>query len=71
MECLLSHPNSEDEKHAKSYSRESCSYENMSKIFLKPRARKYGVQYSHIYYSRLQAMKPRLAKAAGAKWGKC
>lgn len=71
MALLLQPPIPNDEEFIKPFSRATATYENLSQIFYTPQERKYGLQYSHIYYVRLNNMKPCLEKAAKRKWGKC
>lgn len=68
-ELLLSCPQPADETFTKDLVRATCSYEDLSRSFRVPVERKYGVQYSHIYYYRLQRMRKRLVAAAERKWG--
>ena len=66
---LLSVPRPEDEEFVKETSRESCRYENLSERFRTPPRKKYGLQYSQIYFIRLTKMKPILVDAAKQRWG--
>lgn len=68
-ETLLSCPQPEDETFKKDHVRATCSYEDLSRLFRVPAERKFGVQYSHIYFCRLQRMRERLVTAARRKWG--
>lgn len=45
------------------------NYCNESDRFKIPPEKRYGIQYSHMYYTRLNLMKPRLLNAAQKKWG--
>lgn len=66
---LLSAPKPEDEEFVEGLPRESCRYENLSERFRTPAQRKYGLQYSHIYFVRLTKMKRLLVDAAKQRWG--
>lgn len=70
-DTLLHPPIPQDEDFIKPFTRATATYENLSQIFRTPQERKYGLQYSHLYYVRLNIMKPRLEEAAKRKWGKC
>ena len=50
------------------FKREASTYTNLSQKFVVPQ-RNYGMQYSHLYFSRLNLMRSRLEKSATVKWG--
>ena len=68
-EELLCRPSEEDETFEKTQARSGCSYTNMCGRF-RLRERDYVTQYAHIYFSRLEKMRPYLEEAAAEKWGK-
>lgn len=68
----LQAPEVRDESFDKQYKRTSSTYVNKSKRFVVPRTtshKSYAVQYSHLYFVRLAAMRPVLERAASQKWG--
>ena len=67
-ETLLSRPTAADETFQKMHIRGSCSYENLCRQF-RLAERDYVTQYAHIYFTRLETMRPHLEKAAVKKWG--
>ena len=72
MECLLQPPNSHASvEFVSQYKRVNSTYENLSQKFIVPkqRERRYGIQYSNLYYTRLSKMRSTLVQSAIAKWG--
>ena len=65
---LLCAPTAEDEEFQKAHTRSSCSYENRCARF-RLRERHYATQYAHIYFTRLELMRPHVEAAAVKKWG--
>ena len=62
----------------KRHVRATCSFKVCKSAFRAPsgkknsdkeRDRRYGIQYSHIYFMRLEKMRMKLVKAAKQKWG--
>ena len=68
-EELLSLPTTGSESFQKARARSGCSYRNFCGEF-RLRERDYVSQYAHIYFARLQEMRPRLEEAAARKWGR-
>ena len=67
-EELLSGPVKGSESFQKTHTRSGCSYTNHCGDYLL-RERDYVTQYAHIYFNRLDTMRPHLEKAAARKWG--
>ncbi len=67
-ENLLSLPTASAEEFTKSFKRRTCGYEDSCCKF-KVKDRSYTRQYSHIYYTRLEQLRPRVENEAKNKWG--
>ena len=68
-ECgkLLSEPGDSP----KTVKRLTAEYENVSERFVHQRDRTFQKQYAHLYAARLSTMRPKLERAAKARWGTC
>ncbi|KAI0220272.1 DNA polymerase delta subunit 2 [Lamellibrachia satsuma] len=66
-ECgkLLSEPGDSP----KTVKRLTAEYENVSERFVHQRDRTFQKQYAHLYAARLSTMRPKLERAAKARWG--
>ena len=67
-EEFLCRPTAEDEAFRKTHTRSGCSYLNLCERF-RLRERNYVTQYAHIYFTRLEKMRPYLENAAAREWG--
>ena len=67
-EELLCPPTAEDGAFRKTHTRSGCSYRNLCGRF-RLRERNYVTQYAHIYFTRLEEMRPYLENAAAREWG--
>ena len=67
-EDLLSLPTAECEDFQRVRTRSSCSYQNGCERY-RLQDRNYVTQYAHIYFTRLELMRPHLKAAAIKKWG--
>ena len=67
---MLQPPLATDEEFKTNFTRAPVrNYKNESERFKLTTKRRYDVQYSQLYFTRLHLMKPRLQNAARKKWG--
>ena len=60
---------SEPADNSKTCKRLTAEYKNVSDRFVYQRDRTFQKQYAHLYAARLNAMRPKLQRAAKSRWG--